>query len=120
MTTGPVESGQAVFTLLDKLIEQTKFGNVQWVPGPEPYSWRFRGTEAAVILASVDKDGDLPVRLTIINKAGRRTNSWEVGFQSSPEEEAFDVRVRELFRMVLSQGDPVGSLIRDLDNMPPF
>lgn len=109
-----------IFALLDMLIEQTRFGNVKWQPTDEPFEWRFRGTEASVVLSTVDKDGELPVRLSIRNKDGRRASSWVVSDLSTSEEAAFDTRVRELFRLVSTQEDPVASLIRDLDNMPPF
>ena len=113
-------SDESVFTLLDKLIEQTGFGNVKWMPTENRGEWNFRGTEASVMLTSVDKDNQLPVVLSIYNKDGRRTSSWLVDFHSAPGEEEFDERVRQLFIAIRTAHDPVSSLIRDLENMPPF
>lgn len=112
--------GNVVFDLLDRLLDQTRLGNVSWVATQRNFEWRFNGSEASIVLSSVDEDGYPPLSLAILNKDGRQTSSWTVSIVSEPDEEEFDSRVRELFTIVSSSNNPMLSLIRDLDNLPPF
>ena len=111
---------RSIFRLLDMVIDQTRMGNVKWETAEKPYEYRFRGTEAAITLTSIDRDGELPVRFSIFDKLGKIAGSWIVEFNGPSEESEFDTRVQLLWSLVISQEDPVASLIRDLENMPPF
>lgn len=108
-----------IFRLLDKLIEQTEFGNLEWT-SQSPFEWSWRGTEAAIVLRSVDGDGDYPVRISILDKHGAVASSWIVLHTSTPEERAFDNRVRRLWEIVSSGRSAIASLLKDLDDLPPF
>jgi hypothetical protein len=109
-----------IFDLLDKLIKQTELRNAHWRATDRPYEWVFQGTNARVRLTSVDRDGDLPVTISILDENSRPINAWNVQEFSDPEEEDFDDRVRHLWSLVSSADDKITSLIRDLDSMPPF
>lgn len=115
-----LSNGQ-IFTLLDKLIEQTRFGNATWIPTDSEYEYEFNGSAASVRITSIDSDGLYPIGIAILNQDGNRVRYWVVeGRSENPSEEAFDNRARALWELVVSQTDPVSSLIRDLDAMPPF
>jgi hypothetical protein len=115
-----VHSPAIIFEMLDKLIQQTEFGNAKWERTDRAHEWAFQGTNALVKLTSVDSDGDFPIRLSIHDERGRQLNAWIVQYYSEPNEEEFDSRVRTLWALVSSANDRILSLIRDLDNMPPF
>lgn len=109
------------FMLLDLLLRQTRFGNVTWIPGPRPYSYEFNGAAAGVRLESRDQDGDYPLQLAILDSKGDPVESYTTFQHSPPEEEFWDARVRALWEEIAPQPeDPVGSLIEELDGMPPF
>lgn len=111
---------RTVFEFLDRLIEQTRYGNVRWVPTSSPWEYQWSGTEASVFIKSMDEDGLLPVGIAITNADGIRVNSWVVNTESAPGEREFDRRVQELWSLVADEHDPVASLLRDLNNLPPF
>jgi len=114
-----VASATGIFRLLDELISQTKLRNITWEP-EGLWTFEYRGSDAKVVLASIDQDGELPLSIEISSLTSGVRNIWKVELVSGPSERAFDDKVRELWGLVSNQHDPIASLLRDLENLPPF
>jgi hypothetical protein len=111
---------EMIFRLLDALIEQTRLGNISWEP-TESWKFVFQGSDARAVLSSVDRDGLYPVALSIESLSGTGVaNDWVVERHSKGSEEAFDKKVRRLWQLVTTQHDAIASLLRELENLPPF
>lgn len=112
-------TGAQLFSMIRSLITQTELGNVRW-DEIEPYVHRFVGSGSAAQIESVDRDGDFPLRFSVLNSDGSRFKSWITDFRTSGDGgRQWDDQVRKLWHLV-SQKDPVVTLLEDLENLPPF
>jgi hypothetical protein len=108
--------------MLQALVEQTRLGNARWERLDSPtqtYSWV--AGEAAIVLRAANEAGRYPVTLEVWSLGNDApTYSWNTHETSNAEEVQWDELVRELWSLVSEVDDPVITLLRHLDSMPPF
>ncbi len=114
-------TAEQLIAMLRGLVTQTELGNVKWQERGGGGTYRWTGSTASVGLEAVDGDGMFPIRLSIYDANGRRVHSW-VTEETTEDGGArmWDDLVRRLWDLVHNARDPVISILKDLDALPPF
>jgi len=113
----PMAEAGHVFKMLCSLATHTELGHIRWEEESPGGCYVWEGSEASVVLESVDRDDDYPIRFRVVDRDLRSVGPWVTDVLSETNEKEWDDQVRKLWSLVHGRPGPIASLLKDLDGL---